>query len=235
MDLSRYPLDLVLVPLSLLLTAGYHTYIWFGSKAKQPATTTTIRFTMSKRETWLRGIDNSKKDMLAVQSLRVALMSAILSASIAVTISTSLAALANNAYHSTHLRRPELLGSQEGLTVVLKYASALLFLLFSFSSNSLAIECLIDANFLINAGEEAFHKQAQKMLKRGCVLAVVGNRVLLVTLPMLLWFFGPVPMALSSVAMVMVFYELDLGDMGSQKGALFWSSRRLKSVSNLLI
>ncbi|CAD5196195.1 unnamed protein product [Musa acuminata subsp. malaccensis] len=233
MDLCRYPLDLILVPLSLLLTAGYHTYIWFGSKAKQPAT--TIGYTMSKRETWLQGViqDNKKKDMLGVQSLRNALMSAILSASIAVTISTSLAALANNAYNSSHLRRHEFFGSQEGSTVVLKYASALLFLLFSFLSNSLAIGCLIDANFLINAGEEEFHKQAQKMLKRGCVLAVVGNRVLLVTLPMLLWFFGPVPMALSSVAMVLVFYELDLGDMG-WKGAPFWS-RRLKSVSKSLI
>ncbi|WOL12559.1 hypothetical protein Cni_G21326 [Canna indica] len=217
MDLSMYPLDLILVPLSLLLTASYHTYIWFSSKAKQPAT--TIGLAIAKRGTWAQSIiqDNKKRGMLGVQSLRNALMSAILSASTAIALSTSLAALSNNTYKSRHLLRHESFGSQEGSTVVLKYASALLCLLFSFSANSLAIGFIIDANFLINASEEEeylIHKQAEKMLKRGYVLAVMGNRALFVTLPLLLWLFGPTAMALSTVAMIVVFYKLDLGRIG---------------------
>lgn len=160
--------------------------------------------------------DRNKLGMLAVQSLRNSLMSAILSASIAIAMATSLAALANNAYNSRRrLLRDEFFGSQEGPTVVLKYASALLFLLFSFVSNSLAIGSIIDANFLINSAVVAsdvtavFDRQANRMLRRGCVLAVVGSRVLFVTFPLLLWFLGPVAMAVSSIALLAVFYGLD--------------------------
>lgn len=239
MDSSRYPLDLILVPLSICLTVGYHACLWHASNAENSVT--NIGVGMKMRKTWAQTIvdvsykeidhsflpsysinsplisfslshgfmqDNKKKDMLAIQSLRNSLMSAILSASIAILINTTMAALSNNAYKASHLLRHAIFGSQTGPTIALKFASASLLLLFSFLCSSMAVWCLIEANFLINSSE-LFQGQAQRMLKRGWVLGLVGNRALYVTLSILLWLFGPVPLALSSVALVWVFYNLD--------------------------
>ncbi|XP_008782672.1 uncharacterized protein LOC103702144 [Phoenix dactylifera] len=218
MDLSRYPLDLILMPLSICLTAGYHAYLWHASNAKNPVS--NVGLSMKRRKAWAQTIvdDNNKKGILGVQSLRNSLMSAILSASIAILISTSLAALSNNAYNSRLLLRHAVFGSQTGPTVALKFASSSLLLLFSFLCSSMAVWCLVEANFLINAPGELFQGQAQRMLKRGWVLGLVGSRALYVTLSILLWSFGPVPVALSSVALVWVFYNLDfINGIGSKE------------------
>lgn len=81
----------------------------------------------------------------------------------------------------------------------------------------MAIGCLIDANFLINAmssGEghdQTYSNDAytQRIMERGFLLAVVGERVLCVTFSLLFWMLGPVPVALSSVALVWGLYVLD--------------------------
>ncbi|KAG6485832.1 uncharacterized protein LOC122012253 [Zingiber officinale] len=230
MDLNSYPLDLVLVPFSFLLTASYHSYIWFNSsskaKSKKPAAN-AISLSITNRASWNQSIlQGKRKDMLGVQSLRNSLMSAILSASTALALAISLAALANNAFNAHRLLRHAFFGSQAGPTVALKYACAMIFLLFSFLANSLAVAFVVDACFLVSVvvdeeeEEEAemLEKQARRMLRRGYVLAVVGNRLLFVSLPMLLWLFGPAAMALSSVALVVLFYELDVGiTYGPQK------------------
>nr|XP_010921163.1 uncharacterized protein LOC105044834 [Elaeis guineensis] len=220
MDSSRCPLDLILVPLSICLTVGYHAYLWHASNAKNPVT--NVGVSMKIRKIWAQTIvdDNKRKGMLGVQSFRNPLMATILSASIAILINTSMAALSNNAYKSSHLLRHAISGSQTGPTIALKFASASLLLLFSFLCSSMAVWCLIEANFLINSSE-LFKGQAHRMLKRGWVLGLVGNRALYVTLSILLWLFGPVPLALSSVALVWVFYNLDFINGTRSKEVLF--------------
>lgn len=155
--------------------------------------------------------------MLAVQSLRNTLMATILTASISVIINIALACLTNNTYYASHLLNNRIFGSQTNMILVLKYGSASLFLLVSFMCSSMAVGCLIDANFLINAmssGED--HDQiysndayTQRIMERGFLLAVVGERVLCVTFSLLFWMLGPVPVALSSVALVWGLYVLD--------------------------
>ena len=140
-------------------------------------------------------------------------MSAILSASVAIMLNSCLAAVANNTYNSSHILRNPVFGSQTGNLIVLKYASASLLLLVSFLCSSIAVGCTIEASFLISCGSgELQHMvQAARLFTRGSVLAIVGNRMLYVAVSLLLWMFGPVPLALSSVAMVWVFYNLDFG------------------------
>ncbi|KAM7532089.1 hypothetical protein LguiB_035499 [Lonicera macranthoides] len=158
---------------------------------------------------------NDKKGMLAVQSLRNKLMDTILTASITVIIIISLAALMNNTYHANHIFKGGIFGSQSGKIVVVKYGSALIFLLFSFICSSMGLGNLIDANFLINAMGEfsSSPKYTERILERGFMLAVIGNRVLCMSFPMLMWMLGPVPVALSSAALVWALYGLDfIGD-----------------------
>lgn len=148
--------------------------------------------------------------MLAVQSLRNSQMVTILTAAIAIIFNVSLAALTNNAYNARHLFNFELFGSVSGAIFALKFASASVLLLFSFMCNSMAVAYLIDAVFLINASAEfSYAGYTKKMLETGNTLALIGNRLLCIAFPMLLWMFGPLPMAVSSLALVWWFYELD--------------------------
>ncbi|KAF7144160.1 hypothetical protein RHSIM_Rhsim05G0231300 [Rhododendron simsii] len=220
-------LDTILVPLSLFLTIGYHAFLWHSYKNKPFLT--TIGMHMLRRRSWIQDMQQArpssiyrflagddKKGMLAVQSLRNTLMGTILTASISVIINIALACLTNNTYYASRLLNNRIFGSRTDMILVLKYGSASLFLLVSFLCSSMAVGCLIDANFLINAmssGED--HDQiytnayTQRIMERGFLLAVVGERVLCVTFSLLFWMLGPVPVALSSVALVWGLYVLD--------------------------
>ncbi|XVE80737.1 hypothetical protein DITRI_Ditri15bG0004300 [Diplodiscus trichospermus] len=207
-------LDTVLIPFCLFLTLGYHAYLW--QNVKQKPSTTQIGLDKLRRKTWFLDIKqgDDKKGMLAVQSLRNTLMATILTASIAILINLSLAALTNNTYNASHLFDTKIFGSQSGRIYALKYGSASLLLLVSFLCSSMALGYLIDANFLINAcaADDQLSSNpsyTQNIFEQGFDLALIGNRVLCITFPMLLWMFGPLPVALSSVALVWGLYEFD--------------------------
>ncbi|KAH6832405.1 transmembrane protein [Perilla frutescens var. hirtella] len=205
-------MDSIIVPISLFLTIGYHAYLWHHLKTKPSQT--SIGMNMLKRRAWLRQLNqgDDKKGMLAVQSLRNSLMFTILTATVTVIVTLCLAALTNNAFNAARiLTAAHLFGSQSPRIMLLKYASASIFLLASFLCSSLAVGFLVDANFLINAiGEFApAGGYTEAVVERGFAMAVVGNRVLCIAFPLLLWLFGPLPVALSSFALVWGLYELD--------------------------
>lgn len=138
-------------------------------------------------------------------------MEAILTATITMLIILALAPLANNAFKASNLlATTPFFGSQSGRIVVLKYGSALVFLLTCFLCSSIAISYLIDANFLINAsGESLSREHTKSVLERGFLMGVVGSRLLCISLPLLLWLIGPVLVLISSLAMLWVLYGLD--------------------------
>lgn len=156
-----------------------------------------------------------------MQSLRNTLMASILTATITMIVVVSLAALTNNAFNASHLFHSPLLGLHSGRLIVLKFGCAAIFLLASFMCSSMAIGCLVDANFLVNAlGEfSASPVHTQTVLERGFKLAVVGNRALCMAFPMLLWMFGPLAVLVSSVALVWALHGLDfVGDFSVVAG-----------------
>ncbi|XP_007033515.2 PREDICTED: uncharacterized protein LOC18602208 [Theobroma cacao] len=213
-------LDSFLIPSSLFLTFGYHAYLWQSSRQKPSST----KFGVDKlrRKAWFGDIKqgDDKKGMLAVQSLRNTLMTTILTASIAILVNLSLVALTNNTYNASRLFNSEVFGSHSARIYPLKYGSASLFLLVSFLCSSMALGYLIDANFLINASyDECSSSPAytQTIFERGFALAVIGNRVLCISFPLLLWMFGPLPVAVSSAALVWALYELDFAVAGKFK------------------
>ncbi|KAK4724632.1 hypothetical protein R3W88_027411 [Solanum pinnatisectum] len=204
-------LDTILVPLSLFITIGYHAYLWHHLKHKPSHT--TIGMNMLKRRSWLRELNqgSEKKGTLAVQSLRNALMETILTATITILITLAMAALTNNTLKVSNLFTSAFFGSQTGKTIVLKYASATIFLVASFLCSSMALGFLIDANFLVNAlGEFSINpRHTETIFERGFTLAFVGDRVLCMTFPLLFWMFGPVPVVVSSLALVWGLRERD--------------------------
>ncbi|KAK7340058.1 hypothetical protein VNO77_20750 [Canavalia gladiata] len=209
MEMAVY-LDTILVPLSLFITVGYHGYLCYTIKNKPSRT--SYGNNKLRRTTWglnLNQGDNSKA-MLTVQSMRNALMETILTASITILVNLGLAALSNNAYKASHLFSSGVFGSKSDKIFVLKYGLASICLVISFIFSSMAIGHLIDANFLMNSyGEFLSGGYTQTILERGFTLALVGNRVLCVALPLMLWMLGPVPVLLASLALVFVLHEFD--------------------------
>lgn len=180
---------------------------------------------------------DDKKNMLVVQSLRNTLMATILTATITILVNLGLAALSNNAYNESHSHHhhhhhhdhglsTKLLGSKSDLIFALKYASASLILVTSFMCSSMAIGFLIDANFLMNISINAKcgdnddddggkylmwcdEIYTHSILERGFTLALVANRLLCCTIPILMWMLGPFPVFLSSLALVWLLHHLD--------------------------
>lgn len=161
--------------------------------------------------------ENKKKDMLGVQSLRNPLMGSILSATVSILITTGLAALTNNAYRSNYLSEHRIFGSQGDQIILVKFAMASFLLLTSFFFSSIAIGSIIEANFMINVSGETFNCATERLLKRGWFCASVGNRVLYSTGPVLIWLFGPVPLALSSTLLIGFFYSVDFDQSVARK------------------
>ncbi|CAI9097172.1 OLC1v1033536C1 [Oldenlandia corymbosa var. corymbosa] len=212
--------ETLLVPLSVLVTLGYHAYLCHSLR-RHPGVT-TIGFNCIKRRSWLHQLNqgDDKQGMLAVQSLRNTLMGSILTGTVTIIITLCLGALINNTFNVFHHFRRMILFSVvtdtsaptglESKIIAIKYGSAYIFLVTSFLSSSLGISYLVDANFLINAvGGELDAEYTRTVLERGFTLVAVANRVLCLTLPLLLWMFGSVPMFISSLALVWLLYQLD--------------------------
>lgn len=148
-------------------------------------------------------------------------MATILTAQIAILITLAMGALMNNAYKGSHIFNSAIFGSQSGRIFALKYGSASIFLLVSFFCSSVALGFLTDANFMVNAcGDDhqfSYRAHTQSIFERGFTLALIGNRSLCMSFPMLLWMFGPLPVALASVALVWGLYELDFAGKSTRR------------------
>ncbi|MCL7035839.1 hypothetical protein MKW94_023617 [Papaver nudicaule] len=202
-------LDRILVPMSIIISIGYHVYLAYCFKNKPLVTTLGVN--TIRRRKWAQTIiedPNEKTGTLVIQSLRNSQMGSILGASVTILIISSLAAITNNAYNASDLLNNSYFGSQSIKTILLKYCFEYSFLVFSFFCSSMAVVCFVQLNFLLHVAEFS-PGYVQDMFERGCWFAFLGNRAFYVTVPLLLWIFGPVPMMLSTMALVWVLYQLD--------------------------
>lgn len=139
-------------------------------------------------------------------------MAAGLTAQVSILVAVALAAMLNNAYKGTHVFHTAVFAPQSGQIFALKYASASAFLLLSFFFSSMAFCFLIDAGFLmsvVSCDQFSSHLYTQRIFERGFLMALIGNRILCMSFPLLLWMFGPLPVVLAAVGLVWGLYELD--------------------------
>ncbi|URE02070.1 hypothetical protein MUK42_20639 [Musa troglodytarum] len=189
MEWRKSYLDLVLVPSSLLLHILYHCWLWRK--------------------------DNDKKNILAVQSIRNAIMASTLMATTSILLCSGLAAVISSTYSIKKPLDDALFGAHGEFMVSLKYVTLLLIFLFAFLCYSLSIRFINQVNFLINTpccghdGSPVTPQYVCDLLEKGFFLNTVGNRLFYAALPLLLWIFGPVLVPLSSLIMVPILYNLD--------------------------
>ncbi|CAL9175463.1 unnamed protein product [Musa hybrid cultivar] len=215
MEWRKSFLDLVLVPSSLLLHILYHCWLW--RKVRSQPLRTVIGINSAGRRHWVLAIikDNDKKNILAVQSIRNAIMASTLMATTSILLCSGLAAVISSTYSIKKPLDDALFGAHGEFMVSLKYVTLLLIFLFAFLCYSLSIRFVNQVNFLINTpccgheGSPVTPQYVCDLLEKGFFLNTVGNRLFYAALPLLLWIFGPVLVPLSSLAMVPILYNLD--------------------------
>ncbi|KAJ0968687.1 hypothetical protein J5N97_021564 [Dioscorea zingiberensis] len=214
MEWRKSYLDLILVPLGVLFPILYHGWLWH--KVRSQPYQTIIGINSAGRRLWVLAMvkDNEKKNILAVQTLRNAIMGSTLMATTSILLSSGLAAIISSTYSVKQPVGDSVYGAHGEVVVSLKYVVLLLFFLLAFLCYSLSIRFINQVNFLINVplGDTSpvNPEYISDLLERGFMLNTVGNRLFYVALPLLLWIFGPVLVFLSSVTMVPILYNLDL-------------------------
>lgn len=141
-------------------------------------------------------------------------MGSTLMATTSILLSAGLAAIISSTYSVKKPLDDVLYGAHSEFMVALKYVSLLTLFLFSFFCHSLSIRFLNQLSILICTPQDSMSlvtpDYLTEILERGTTLNTVGNRIFHLALPLMLWIFGPVLVFLSSLAMLSVFYNLDI-------------------------
>ncbi|KAL5537381.1 hypothetical protein UlMin_043585 [Ulmus minor] len=214
MKWRRDYLDLILIPLSFLITISYHAWLWY--KVRTQPHSTIIGLNSTGRRLWVSAIlkDIEKKNILAVQTLRNNIMGSTLMATTSILLCAGLAAVVSSTYSIKKPLNDAVFGARGEFMVALKYVTLLTIFLFSFFCHTLSIRFLNQVGILISGSVDdsssiITSEYLCELIERGSILNTVGNRLFYAALPLLLWIFGPVLVLLFSATMVLVFYNLD--------------------------
>jgi uncharacterized membrane protein len=220
MEWRKSYLDLVLVPFAMFFPMAYHAWLWH--KVRTQPHQTFIGINSEGRRLWVAAImkDNEKKNILAVQSIRNAIMGSTLMGTTSILLCTGLAAVLSSTYSIKRPLNDAVFGAHGEFMLSLKYVALLLLFVFAFLCYSLSIRFLNQVNFLINVKVDYGHDDTAAgplsqdyvcdLLEKGFLLNTVGNRLFYTALPLLLWIFGPVLSFLCSLVIIPILYNLDI-------------------------
>ncbi|KVH91446.1 Protein of unknown function DUF599 [Cynara cardunculus var. scolymus] len=222
MEFKKYYLDLMMVPLSFMISISYHLWLWH--KVRTQPLSTVIGANAHGRRLWVSTImkDNEKKNILAIQTIRNTIMGSTLMATTSIVLCCGLAAVVSSSYSVKKPLNDTIYGAQGQFMVALKYVTLLVLFLFSFMCHSLSIRFISQVNFLINCPQDSTltSTYVSELLEKSFTLSMIGNRLFYSALPVMLWIFGPVLVLLCSSTMVPVLYNLDLLFGDSKNGKM---------------
>lgn len=130
-------------------------------------------------------------------------------ATVSLTLSSLIGAWLGNS--SNNIFQSELVyGDTSSSTISIKYISLLTCFLPAFSCFVQSARHFVHANYLISTPDSDIPvKNVELAVIRGGDFWSLGLRALYFALDLLLWFFGPIPMFVSSVIMVIILHYLD--------------------------
>ncbi|KAL2643715.1 hypothetical protein R1flu_011302 [Riccia fluitans] len=205
-------LDLTLSPAAFLLMMAYNVHLYM--RYKRNPMSTIMGVNNRARRAWVRSIiqDNDKKNILAVQTLRNSIMGSTLLATTTILLSSAVAAFLASSYEVKEKINSATLGSKSAVSLTLKYMGLLAGFLTAFLCYVQSIRYTNHVNFNINLPEykgEMTADYVADILERASNFHTAGTRAFYMTIPMLMWIFGPVPLFVSTVVLVPIWYHLD--------------------------
>ncbi|CAL0313795.1 unnamed protein product [Lupinus luteus] len=201
-------LDYVLVPTGLFVLGIYH--IWLLYTIIRFPSRTVIGLNEISRYQWVLSImtDPLKNGVLAVQTIRNNIMASTLLATTAITISSLIGVFANSD-SDTKL----VFGNKTSLNSSVKRLSISLCFLVAFLCNVQSIRYYAHVSFLITCpalkGKMDFIEYVAKTLNRGSHSWSLGLRAFYVSIPLVLWIYGPIPMFTCCCITSFILYFLD--------------------------
>ncbi|KAK7302854.1 hypothetical protein RJT34_13751 [Clitoria ternatea] len=209
MEFHKDYLDLILVPSGLLIMFAYHLFLLY-KYVNQPHTT-VMGFENNDRRIWVEKIMQvDKRDVgTALSVLQSNTTASTFLASVSLTLCSLIGAwIANssNVFFQSQL----IYGDTRPTIISIKYICLLTCFLLAFSCFVQAARHFVHANYLISTPDSCVPVSSVEMaVIRGSDFWSLGLRALYFALDLLLWFFGPIPMFICSVFMVMVLQYLD--------------------------
>ncbi|CAK9187754.1 unnamed protein product [Ilex paraguariensis] len=230
--MEKQVLDYVLVPTGLMLMLVYH--LWLLHQIVKHPTKTFIGINAINRRFWVHAMmeDVSKNGVLAVQTMRNNIMASTVLASMAIMLSSVIALLMGSA--GSNRTTGIVYGDRSELGFSIKFFSILVCFLLAFLLNVQSIRYFSHSSMLINVPYKKISSNWDHHHHNYCVSAEyvgrtvnmgsyywsLGLRAFYFSFPLFLWIFGPIPMFLSCLVLVFMFFFLDVTiDSGRVAGA----------------
>lgn len=212
--LQPYSYDLASFALSVALLIAYNLFISYKTR-KNPAYTVQAVNTIA-RTAWVETImQESGKEVLAVQTLRNSTMAATFLASTAVLLIIGVLTLSGQGekmegtWHALNI-----MGARQADLWLTKLLLILLDLFVAFFSFAMAIRVFNHVGYLINVPLSRNFKMICPAhvaihLNRAGKFYSLGMRAYYTVVPLVFWLFGPHFMLISTVVLIIVLYHLD--------------------------
>ncbi|XP_021726541.1 uncharacterized protein LOC110693687 isoform X2 [Chenopodium quinoa] len=213
MGFQKEYLDLVLVPFGITFMFVYHIALLY--RYLNHPETTVVGLENHNKRAWVERVmelDDLSSMELPLSALSSNTSAATYLASISLGLSSLIGAwiASNNKVFESEI----IYGDRTPTTMMLKYISLLICFFLAFFCFVQATRYFINATYLIsmpNSNTPIYYVEVA--IIRGGEFWQLGLRALYFALNLLLWFFGPIPMFVSSVFMVVLLHYLDLNSI----------------------
>ncbi|KAK4857988.1 hypothetical protein QYF36_009195 [Acer negundo] len=195
-------LDLFLVPAGLLIMFVYHLNLLY--RYLYLPHTTVLGFENNNKRAWA-----DKRDT-AISVISSNLSAATYLCSISLTLSSLIGAWLGSSANYNVFESRLIYGDTRAVTMSIKYIALVTCFLLAFSCFVHSASHFVHANYLISTPDSDIPlKYVEKAVIRGGDFWSLGLRALYFALNLILWFFGPIPMFVSSFIMVIFLHCLD--------------------------
>ncbi|KAI6705246.1 hypothetical protein NL676_008208 [Syzygium grande] len=209
MGFEKKDLDVVLVPSGLLIMFGYHLFLLYRY-LHQPHTT-VMGFENYNKRLWVQAImQGERRDIgSCISVISANITAATFLSSVSLTLCSLIGAWISNTTNN-FFESDLIYGDTQLTTLSIKYVSLLIFFLVAFLCFVQSARHFVQANYLISTPSPNVPlKRVEVAVIRGGDFWSLGLRALYFALNLLLWFFGPIPMFVCSIFMVLLLHYLD--------------------------
>ncbi|KAL5774378.1 hypothetical protein ACOSP7_011935 [Xanthoceras sorbifolium] len=201
-------LDLVLVPAGLLIMFAYHLNLLY--RYLYLPHTTVLGFENNNKRAWVERIMQVDEKDIALSVISSNTSAATFLCSVSLTLSSLIGAWLGGSASNNVFESRLIYGDTRAATMSIKYITLLTCFLLAFSCFVQSARHFVHANYLISTPDSDIPvKYVERAVIGGGDFWSLGLRALYFALNLLLWFFGPIPMFVSSIIMVIILHYLD--------------------------
>ena len=208
--MSIKELFIVLAAVTMIIVYHLHLFI----RVRRHPLGTAVGITAHARRLWVKEVVQEKRDILAIQTLRNQVMAATFLASTAILICLGLLGAAfRPGVFSEFSHALNLVGAKTEAVWLFKLMILIVLFFFTFFNFTLSIRYYNHAGFMINTFDThnptLSEKNVTQVLNHAALHYTFGMRGFYLSVPTVLWLFGPIWMLMGCLTMIGVLYRLD--------------------------